>query len=47
MKWHKLVLISLLSIMIFGCDEDLSIYHDNNPPATPTPPGCSLRPSTS
>lgn len=36
MKWQKIVLVSLLSIMFFGCEEDLSIFYDNNPPATPT-----------
>ena len=36
MKLQKLLLVSLMSALIFGCNEDLSIYYDDIPPATPT-----------
>ncbi|VAX25926.1 Fibronectin type III domain-containing protein [hydrothermal vent metagenome] len=35
MKWGKLLLVGLLPILLIGCDNNVNIFYDNTPPATP------------
>jgi len=36
MKWGNLLFVGLLSTLLIGCDNNVNIFYDNTPPATPT-----------